>query len=640
MSSKRLSPEWKSSYSSGERKSLACELKQPLQATRSMSSNLSGSGDARVNSIAAGAQYAPTIAQLDGGYVVVWQSSQGGSADIYMQRYSDGGVALGGEVRVNSYVADDQLQATVAAGADGGFAIAWASAREGDYGVYLQRFDANGAKLGSETQVNTTTLMNQERPTIAALAGGGYVVSWWSDASTSATAGIYSRIIGADGAAAGGEAHVNAASAGPQSAPTVTGLVDGGYVIAWDGPSGIHAQRFDSHGVALAPEARIDTVEGGAIAKPVIAALAGGGYVIAWHSVASGGDGLDIHAQRFAADGSAAGGQAIVNTTLAGHQTSPAITSTSDGGYVIAWTSTGQDGSGDGVFAQRFDAGGNAVHGETLVNTVTTLNQSDAALAPAQGGYVAVWASQEPDGSWDVFGRVVQDTVLPPLRSVVEATEGDDVLYGTWDDNACVAGAGDDVYFSQGGSDWFDGGTGLDTFVFPESVGRVTSYTMEGGTLTIHTSDLHNPQATPIILNTERIEFSDALFALDTHGPSGHVWQAAALLRAVSGSAPDRSMLSQWTAQADDAASMGELGGEIVAAYAPGLSASQLVARLYLNLTGQTAPSDVVASYAAQIGAGKQFATQGDALAFAANLSINADRLLLGDVQQLDASWF
>ena len=612
-----------------------------------MSSNLSGSGDARVNSTAAGAQYAPAIAQLDGGYVVVWQSSQGGSADIYMQRYSDGGVALGGEVRVNSVVAGDQLQATVTAGADGGFAVAWASAREqGDYGVYLQRFDADGAKLGSETQVNTTTLLNQERPAIATLAGGGYVVTWWSDASSSGAAGIYARIIGANGTAAGSEVHVNAASAGPQSAPTVTGLADGGYVIAWDGASGIQAQRFDSHGVALAGESRIDTVAGGAIAKPVTAALAGGGYVIAWHSVAADGDGLDIHAQRFAADGSATGGQAIVNTTLAGHQTSPAITATDDGGYVIAWTSTGQDGSGDGVYAQRFDAGGNAVAGETLINTVTALNQSDAALAPAQGGYVAVWGSQESQGgSWDVFGRVVQDTVLPPLRSVVEATEGDDVLYGTWDDNACVAGAGDDIYFSQGGSDWFDGGTGLDTFVFPETVGRVTSYTLEGGTLTIHTSDAHNPQATPIILGTERIEFSDALFALDTHGPSGnapagHVWQAAALLRAVSGSAPDRPALSQWTAQADDAASMGELGGEIVAAYAPGLSASQLVARLYLNLTGQTAPSDVVASYAAQIGAGKQFPTQGDALAFAASLDINASRLLLGDVQQLDASWF
>jgi hypothetical protein len=468
-------------------------------------------------------------------------------------------------------------------------------------------------------------------------------VTWWSDAASPEAAGIYSRIVGADGAATA-EARVNTASAGPQSEAVVTGLAAGGYVIVWDGPSGIHAQRFDSQGAALAGEARIDTGSAGAIARPAIAALAGGGYVIAWHSVAADGDGLDVHAQRFNPDGSAAGPQAVVNNTVAGSQTSPAVTAAADGGYVIAWTSA--DSSGDGVFAQRFDADGHAVRAETQVNTFTALNQSDIALAPAPGGYLAVWGSQEPDGrSWDVFARVVHDKVLPPQRSVVEATDGDDVLYGTWDDNACVAGAGNDIYFSQGGSDWFDGGSGTDTFVFPESVTRVSSYTYEGGTLTVHASDEHNPQTAPIILATERIQFSDALFALDTHGPSGdapagHVWQAAALLRAAFGTMPDRSALSQWTAQADEAASMGELGGEMLAAYAPALSASQLVARLYFNLTGQTAPADVVASYSAQIGAGKQFATQGDALAFAANLAVNADHVLLGDVQQLDPLWF
>jgi len=615
-----------------------------------MSSTLSDTGDSRVNTTAAGSQFAPAIAELGNGFVVVWQSAQAsGDLEIYLQRYSDGGMPLGGEVRVNSVTAGDQLQATVAASADGSFAVCWASAREqGDCGVYLQGFDAHGARLGPQTQVNTTTLLNQERPAITALAGGGYVVTWWSDASSPEAAGICSRIVGADGTAMAGEIRVNSATAGPQSAPTVTGLAGGGYVIAWDGPSGIHAQRFDSHGVAAGPEARIDTVQAGAIAKPVAAALAGGGYVIAWHSVAMDGSGLDIHAQRFTADGSAVGAQAIVNATVSGHQTSPAITATPDGGYVFAWTSTDQDGSGDGVFSRRFDGNGNAVHGETQVNTTTVLNQSDAALAPVDGGYVAVWGSQEPDERhWDVAGRLVHDRILPPQRSVVEATDGDDILIGTWDDNACVAGAGNDVYFSQGGSDWFDGGTGLDTFVFPESMARVTAYTLENGTLTVHASDEHNPRTTPIILATERIEFSDALFALDTHGPSGdapagHVWQAAALLNLAFGAAPGQSALSQWTARADAAASMGALGQEMIDSFAPGISSADLVTHLYVSLTGHTPTADVVAGYVNQIGAGKQFATQGDAFAFAANATINANEVagFLGDVQRLDPSWF
>jgi hypothetical protein len=626
-----------------------------------MSSTFSDAGDTRVNTTTSNSQYAPAIAKLSDGYVIVWQSLPAGSGgpgqpsdyNIYLQRYASDGTPLGGEVQVNSVAINDQVQATVAATPGGGFAIAWASAQEQgaagiDYGVYLRAFDANGARLGVETQVNSYTALNQEKPSIAALAGGGYIVTWWSDIQAAEPAGIYSRIVAADGTTAGGELRVNTASAGPQSAPVATGLAGGGYVVAWDGVSGIHAQRFDSHGVALAPEARVDTVEAGAIAKPVAAALAGGGYVIAWQSAAADGSGLDIHVQRFGADGAAIGPQSIVNSTVDGHQTAPAITATADGGYVIAWTSTGQDGSGDGVFAQRFDANGNTVRGETQMNMTTSLNQSDAALAPADGGYIAVWSSQEQDGrSWDVFVRSVHDNVLPPLRSVVDATEGDDTLYGTWDDNACVAGAGDDIYFSQGGSDWFNGGTGLDTFVFPESMARVTSYTLESGTLTVHASDAHNPQTTPIILATERIEFSDALFALDTHGPSGdapagHVWQAAALLNLAFGAAPGQSALSQWTAQADAAASMGALGQVIVDTFAPGISSAALVTHLHVSLTGHAPSADVVAGYVNQIGAGKQFATQGDAFAFAASTAINIQEVagFLGDVQRLDPSWF
>lgn len=612
----------------------------------------STSPEYRVNTTTAADQSAPSIAQLPGGYVIVWQSLAADGYDIYMQGYTDAGVPVGGETRVNSIVASDQVQATVVAGADGGFAIAWASSQAAggsfDYAVRLQAFDAQGVRVGGETQVNTSDALGQEHPGIAALHGGGYVVTWWSDSATAEGPGIYTRLIGANGAAVGSEVRLDTTSAGPQSAPAVTGLEGGGYVVTWDGTSGIHAQRFDANGAALAPEARIDNVAAGAIAKPVAAALADGGYVIAWHSAAEDGSGLDVHAQRFGADGAATGPQTIVNTTLAGHQTSPAITAMPDGGYVIAWTSTDQDGSGDGVFAQRFDAAGNAVGSENPINNTTALNQADVSLAPAHGGYVAAWISQEADGrSWDVFASAVQDGSMPPLRSVVPATEGNDMLVGTWDDNACVALGGDDMYLSQGGSDYFDGGDGLDTFVLPDSLARVTSYTLENGTLTLHTSDAHNAQATPIILATERIEFSDALFALDTQGPSGdtpagHVWQAAALLHAAFGTAPSQSALSQWTAQADASSGMGQLGQKMIDAYAPGISSTALVAHLYETLTGHAPSAATVNEYASQIGAGKTFATQGDAFAYAANLPDNAAEVagLIGTVQQLDPAWF
>jgi hypothetical protein len=50
-----------------------------------------------------------------------------------------------------------------------------------------------------------------------------------------------------------------------------------------------------------------------------------------------------------------------VNTTTASEQVQPTVAALSDGGYVVTWMSgtwapaSGQDGSGYGIYAQRYD---------------------------------------------------------------------------------------------------------------------------------------------------------------------------------------------------------------------------------------------------------------------------------------------
>ena len=41
------------------------------------------------------------------------------------------------------------------------------------------------------------------------------------------------------------------------------------------------------------------------------------------------------------------------------------------GGFVVTWTSDGQDGSGYGIYGQRYAADGTAVGSEFRVNTFT-----------------------------------------------------------------------------------------------------------------------------------------------------------------------------------------------------------------------------------------------------------------------------
>jgi hypothetical protein len=48
------------------------------------------------------------------------------------------------------------------------------------YGIYAQRYTSTGEAVGGEVQVNTTILGAQQLPSITGLMDGGYVVSWMS----------------------------------------------------------------------------------------------------------------------------------------------------------------------------------------------------------------------------------------------------------------------------------------------------------------------------------------------------------------------------------------------------------------------------------------------------------------------------
>src|ERR1044072_375161 len=88
-----------------------------------------------------------------------------------------------------------------------------------------------------------------------------------------------------------------------------------------------------------------------AAAAPVAAGIDNGGMVVAWTS-ASG----DIHGQIFNATGQAVRGEFLINSATPNTESHPAITATSDGGFFVTWTSTGATGAD--IHAQRYDSTG------------------------------------------------------------------------------------------------------------------------------------------------------------------------------------------------------------------------------------------------------------------------------------------
>jgi serralysin len=275
-----------------------------------------------------------------------------------------------------------------------------------------------------ESQVNTTADGAQHNPAVAALADGGFVVTWTSVGQDGSGDGIYAQRYtampsGGPGMtpgpimAVGGEFLVNTSSADNQSFSSVAGLEDGGFVVTWqsngqDGSSGgIYAQRFDATGMAAGGEQLINTTTSNHQAYPAISALVGGGYVVMWDSIGQDGAGQSIHGQRFAADGTPVGGEFRANSETSDDQKFAFVTPFPDGGFLAVWESTSQDGSGAGVYAQRYAADGSAVGAEFHVNTTTSDAQQDAsATAFDDGSFVVTWQSFDQDGSsYGVYGQ-------------------------------------------------------------------------------------------------------------------------------------------------------------------------------------------------------------------------------------------
>ncbi|RUS68618.1 hypothetical protein EGW08_023620 [Elysia chlorotica] len=228
-----------------------------------------------------------------------------------------------------------------------------------------------------DTQVNTYATNGQSYPSITSLSDGGYVVAWSSYDQDGSADGIYLQRYDSSGAAVGSETLVNTYTTDSQSLPSITSLSDGGYVVAWtssgqDGSYyGIYLQRYNSSGAAVGSETLVNTYTTSTQYEPSITSLSDGGYVVAWSSSGQNGSGYGIYLQRYNSSGAAVGSETLVNTYTTNGQSYPSITSLSDGGYVVTWHSNGQDGSGYGIYSKRYDASGQ-IYEETITVTEST----------------------------------------------------------------------------------------------------------------------------------------------------------------------------------------------------------------------------------------------------------------------------
>ena len=421
--------------------------------------------ETQVSSATSGDQFDPSVATLiDGGWIIAWDGISSGT--MLLQRYGFDGTAVGVAIHLDSGTGGYGTHPRVAPLADGGWVVTWVSNYMDSYGdVFVQRYHADGTELGGATRVNTYTSTYQYDSSVAALSDGGWVVTWSSSNQDGSGAGVYAQRYQVSGTAAGTEIRVNTHTESDQKSSSVTALVDGGWVVVWlshDPVTGdqIYYQRFDADGTAVGVETLV-----GRGWEPSVAALSDGGWVAAWTSGWQDGSWAGITAQRYNADGTPEGGPSIVNTYTTSSQDNPSVTALPGAGYVVVWQSKEQDGSGYGIYAQRFDAGGSMVGMETRVNTYSYNGQDSPQVAALpDGGYVVTWQSSGQDGSdYGIYSRR-----FGPESDAVNWSGDANANVLNWSGSVAIeldGGAGNDTLTGGNGADFLDGGAGADSML-------------------------------------------------------------------------------------------------------------------------------------------------------------------------------
>ena len=119
-----------------------------------------------------------------GDFVVAWtDTSQLPEDTIFAQRFASGGAFRGTEFQVSSYTTN-QASPSVCCGPAGDFVIAWqeGSAYFTAPNLAGRRFSSNGSATGPKFQINTYSTSNGP-PAISCDPSGGFVVTWFADAT-------------------------------------------------------------------------------------------------------------------------------------------------------------------------------------------------------------------------------------------------------------------------------------------------------------------------------------------------------------------------------------------------------------------------------------------------------------------------
>lgn len=437
---------------------------------------------------------AASIVRLpNGGFIIFWSESSpnDGSGGCVLARIFDAnGVPAGPQFIVNSLTNGTQAVPDALLLPNGNLMVVWqdSSLQGGDASsgsIRGQIFSTSGVRIGSEFLVNTTTAGNQGAPSTTLLDNGNVIILWNDFSATGGdTSGssIKAQIVTETGAKVGVEFLINTETSGNQTGAQVAVLDNGNFVVTWQdlsatlgdaSGSSIKAQIFDPNGVKIGVEFLVNTEVGGNQNLAQILALPNGTFVVVWQDISGtlgDADSNSIKAQIFDASGQKMGPEFLVNTGTAGGQTNPTIAMVGDA-FVIAWRNAVviNDVSEQSFRGQAFNIDGTRRGDEFGAGPISDVIGSPAITDLGDNRFVIAGPrtalinnQQVPQGEFAQFFSLINEVVGTPDPDSLVGTGGYDYIRGLAENDILNGGAGDDVLSGDGGDDIAVGGTGND----------------------------------------------------------------------------------------------------------------------------------------------------------------------------------
>lgn len=271
-------------------------------------------------------------------------------------------------------------------------------------------------------QVNQYTTRDQKASSVAVRPDGSFLITWNSGGSAVPDGGrnsVQARLFASDGSPVADQLQLHETTSGHKGTPEAAARDDGTFVVIWSGQT--EGRLVDSDGSVLGGEFVVQDSAYG-LGEKDIAVSSDGGFVVVWTVD-------NVRARRMDASGAPLGDVFEVAPALPPEPInvgvhSPQVALEQDGDFLILWAEA-RALTKELVQARAYSSSGAPLGGEFDIVGIPGFEAEIEAvgLAPADGGFVAVWAAQrpgDPDGTLEARS-VTLDGDLGPIFTVEEA---------------------------------------------------------------------------------------------------------------------------------------------------------------------------------------------------------------------------